>query len=198
MKLLSASASPYVAKVAIAAKLAGIEIEMISVDSTNGDPQLDAANPLSKIPCLVLDDGTGIYDSRSITRYLDRKSGGRLFPSGDPELLIVERMEALCDGLNDVTVGYMYELRFHPEEKVHQPWLDRLWGKAENALTAAATMLPPLGDNANIGTCALAASLGYLDLRFAGKWENANPALVEWSNAFDKAHPELAALKPSA
>jgi len=198
MKLLSASPSPYVAKVSMAAKLAGIELEMVSVDATNGDAQLNAANPLSKIPCLVLDDGTGIYDSRSITRYLDRKSGGRLFPTGDQELLVAERMEALCDGLNDVTVGYMYELRFRPEEKVHQPWLERLWGKAENALSATSTMLPPLGKNANIGTCALAASLGYLDLRFADKWKSANPVLEEWNSAFDKAHPELALLKPSA
>jgi glutathione S-transferase len=104
-------------------------------------------------------------------------------------------MEALCDGLNDCSVGYMYELRFHPEEKVHQPWLDRLWGKAENALVAASTMLPPIGDTANIGTCALASSLGYLDFRFEGKWESAVPALVEWNKAFDEAHPGLAALK---
>ena len=71
------------------------------MDSTNGDPVLDAANPLSKIPCLVLDDGTGVYDSRSITRYLDRVSGGKLFPTDSAGLLKAERMEALCDGIND-------------------------------------------------------------------------------------------------
>ncbi|MEE9314406.1 MAG: glutathione S-transferase family protein [Rhizobiaceae bacterium] len=198
MKLLTSGASPYVAKVTMAAKFSGVDVESIAVDVTNGDPQLDAANPLSKIPCLVLDDGTGLYDSRVITRYLDRLSGGKLFPASDPDLLTAELMEAHCDGLNDVAVGYMYELRFHPEDKVHQPWLDRLWGKAERALDATMTMLPPTGDDITIGSISLAASLGYLDLRFAGKWEAGRGALVDWQKAFDAAHPELAALKPSA
>ncbi len=198
MKLLCSSASPYVSKVAMAAKHCGIDVEKVNVDPSNGDPQLDAANPLSKIPCLVLNDGTGIYDSRVITRYLDRISGGKLFPKTDPDLLIAERMEALCDGMNDVTVGYMYELRYHPEEKVHQPWLDRLWGKAERALDELATSLPPSGANITIGSIALASSLGYLDLRFAGKWQAGRSTLVDWQKAFATSHPELAAQNPSA
>ena len=197
MKLLYASASPYVSKVAMAAKFAGIDVEHVPVDTVNGDPQLDAANPLGKIPCLVLDDGTGLYDSRVITRYLDRASGGKLFPSGDG-LLAAELMEAHCDGLNDVTVGYMYEKRYHPEEKVEQSWLDRLWGKAERTLTATMDSLPPTGADAHIGSIALAASLGYLDLRFSGQWESGREALVRWRDEFDAAHPDLVPLKPHA
>ena len=198
MKLLSAGASPYVSKAAQAAKFAGVEVESVAVDSTNGDPVLDAANPLSKIPCLVLDDGTGIYDSRAITRYLDRVSGGKLYPSDESELQKAELMEALCDGINDCAVGYMYEERFRPEEKVHKPWQDRLWGKVERALDAAMASPPPSGADANIGSIALSASLGYLDLRFAGKWHDGRDDLVAWRDQFDAAHPELAALKPHA
>ncbi len=198
MKFLSSPASPYVAKAALAAKFAGIEMETVAVDSTNGDPVLDAANPLSKIPCLVLDDGTGIFDSRSITRYLDRASGGKLFPTDSAGLLKAERMEALCDGINDCAVGFMYEMRFRPEEKVHKPWQERLWGKVERGLDAAMADLPPSGADANIGSIALSASLGYLDLRFAGKWESGRDDLVAWRDAFDASHPDLADLKPTA
>lgn len=198
MKLLYAGASPYVAKAAMAAKFCGVEAEHVAVDSTNGDPRLDAANPLSKIPCLVLDDGSGVYDSRVISRYLDRASGGKLFPTSDPALLDAERMEALCDGINDCAVGSMYELRFRPEEKVHQPWRDRLWGKVERALDAAMKSPPPSEAEINIGSLALAASLGYLDLRFPGQWEAGRQGLTNWRDSFDAAHPDLVGLKPHA
>ena len=198
MKLLSAGASPYVSKAAQAAKLAGIDVEIVNVDATNGDAALDAANPLSKIPCLVLDDGTGVFDSRAITRYLDRQSGGKLYPTDADQLTKTERMEALCDGVNDCAVGYMYEARFRPEEKVHAPWQERLWGKVERGLDAAMADLPPNGQDAPIdmGSLSLSAALGYLDLRFAGKWQSGRDGLVAWQEQFDAAHPELAALKP--
>ncbi|MEM8749736.1 MAG: glutathione S-transferase N-terminal domain-containing protein [Pseudomonadota bacterium] len=198
MKLLSAGASPFVAKAAMAARFAGVDVESVAVDATNGDPALDAANPLSKIPCLVLDDGTGVYDSRTITRYLDRLSNWKLFPAEDPARLQVELMEAHCDGISDCAVAYMYEMRFRPEDKVHQPWLDRQWNKVNRGLDAMGANLPPVGDDAHMGTLALAAVLGYLDLRFAGKWEDGRGSLVEWNQRFDTAHPDLAALKPSA
>ena len=198
MKLLSAGASPYVSKAAQAAKFAGLDVESVPVDSTNGDPVLDAANPLSKIPCLVLDDGTGIYDSRVITRYFDRISGGKLYPRDEAALQKAELMEALCDGINDCAVGYMYEARFRPEEKVHEPWRERLWGKVERGLDAAMASLPPSGTDAHIGSIALSAALGYLDLRFTGKWEAGRDDLVAWRDQFDAAHPGLVALKPHA
>jgi glutathione S-transferase len=139
-----------------------------------------------------------MYDSRVITRYLDRKSGGKLYPTSDAALLEVECIEALTDGINDCAVGYMYEMRFRPEEKVHKPWQDRLWGKAERALDAISRDLPPAEKGINMASIALAATLGYLDLRFAGKWETGRGKLVEWRDAFAAAHPDLAALKPSA
>ncbi|MDD9910623.1 MAG: glutathione S-transferase family protein [Ahrensia sp.] len=198
MKLLSAAASPFVAKAAMALRFAGLDFQIVSVDATNGDPALDEANPLSKIPCLVLDDGTGLFDSRSITRYGDRISGGKLFPVPDPDRMIAERMEALSDGICDCAVGIMYEGRFRPGDIVHQPWIDRLWGKAERGLDEAASDLPPLGADLHAGSIALAATLGYLELRFAGKWENGRDRLVSFAADFAKAHPELAELLPRA
>jgi len=198
MKLLTAGASPFGSKAVMAVKFAGIDAETVNVDSTNGDPTLDAANPLSKIPCLILDDGSGVYDSRSITRYADRLSGGKLFPANDPARLEAERMEALCDGICDCAVGIMYEKRFRPEEIVHQPWMDRLWGKVERGLDEAAKSLPPAGADAHIGSIALTATLGYLDLRFTGKWENGRAELVAFRDAFTAGHPDLVDLLPHA
>lgn len=196
MKLLAADASPFVSKAAMALKFSGIDAEIVNVDATNGDAQLDAANPLSKIPCLVLDDGTGVYDSRSITRYLDRLCNGKLFPAADPEKLQAELTEALCDGICDCAVGVMYEKRFRPEEIVHQPWIDRLWGKVERGLDDAMNHLPPAGDEIHIGSIALRATLGYLDFRFAGQWEDGRAQLIAFRDAFDAAHPDLAGLLP--
>ena len=196
MKLLMSGASPYVAMTAMAARLAEIELEMVTVDAANGDDTLLAANPLGKIPCLVLDDGRAIYDSRAILRFLDRKSGGSLYPADHDALTAAEHTEALCMGIADCAVASIYELRLRPEEKVHQPFLDRQWGKIERGLDAVMADLPPLGDGAHVGTLTLAGLLGYLGLRFARRWEDGRQALVDWNTRFDETHPELASLKP--
>ena len=196
MKLLYASASPYATKALMAATLAGVEVEVVPVDATNGDARLAAANPLERIPCLVLEDGAGLYDSRVITRFLDRRSGGKLIPADDP--LPAERTEAHCDGVADSLVGWMYEGRFRPEEKIEEAWRDRLWGKAMRGIDHLPAGLPPHGNEAHLGSVALAAVLGYLDLRFAGRWEEGREGLREWAEAFDANWPQIAKLKPSA
>ena len=183
----------------LAAKFAGIEMETVAVDSTNGDPVLDAANPLSKIPCLVLDDGTGIYDSRSITRYLDRASGGKLFPTDSAGLLKAERIEALCDGINDCAVGFMYEMRFRPEEKVHKPWQERLWGKVERGSQCGHGRSSPVRSRCQYRfNCAEAPVLDISICALPANWESGRDDLVAWRDAFDASHPELADLKPTA
>lgn len=196
MKVLLAGPSPYSAKVLMAAALAGIEVEPVQVDANNGDPRLSQASPLERIPVLVLDDGTGIYDSRLITRHLDRLSAGRLVPADDP--LPAERLEAHCDGVQDSLLACVYERRFRPEEMHYQPWIDRHWGKAMRGLDRLPDGLPPSGNDAHLGSIALACLIGYLDLRFAGEWEEGREALREWGEAFDANWPQLAKLKPGA
>ncbi|MFD0915661.1 glutathione S-transferase family protein [Pseudahrensia aquimaris] len=199
MKLLTASASPFANKVRMAAQFAGIPLEAVAVDAGAQPPELLAANPLGKIPCLVLDDGTGLFDSRPITRYLHNRFDTALYPDEKSEAAMrVARYEALCDGICDCAVAYQYEKRMRPEENWHQPWLDRQWTKAKAGLREAATELPPTGEDADIRSIALSATLGYLALRFPGEWEAENPELVDWSSRFDAAHPSVSALKPSA
>ena len=195
MKLLYQPASPFVAKVRMAAAHAGMEVEAVVSDATHEAPELLTLNPLGKIPCLVTDEGEAIYDSRVIMREIDRRSGGRLYPSKDP--LPAERHEALCDGIADAAVAYQYEIRFRPEEKWERSWLDRQWGKVTRGLAVAADGTPPL-DDLHAGSLALAAVLFYLDLRYPGDWQENVGALLDWQGRFAERHPELAALKPSA
>ncbi len=95
-KLLYSSASPYSAKVRMAAAYAGIAIEAVSVQTSERPAVLVSANPLGKIPTLVLDDGRSIFDSRAITQYLNRESKNALFPRNPDKRTEAEVLEALA------------------------------------------------------------------------------------------------------
>lgn len=194
--ILYAPASPFSAKVRMAAAMAGIALDARVVD-TNADPaELLSANPLGKIPTLVLDDGSAIFDSRAITRYLDQLSGRRLYPRGAEKRLRSERLEALADGIADCAIAHVYERRLRPAEKVHQPWLDRQWAKVVRALDHLDGNLPRLGKSADAGQIALRATLGYLSLRFPGEWEKGRARLRRWAQRFDERFRELKGLLP--
>ena len=196
MKLLTSSASPFANKVRMAAAFIGLDLEDVATDAAAQPPELIAANPLGKIPCLILDDGSSLFDSRAITQYFGREHGPQLYPAA--EATKIARYEALCDGICDCAVAWQYEKRLRPEEKWHQPWLDKQWTKTMAGVTEAGKELPAIGDKADIRAISLAAALGYLSLRFEGQWEDGHAELVAWNDAFDAAHPDIAALKPSA
>lgn len=196
-KLLYASASPYSAKVRMAAAYAGIALDEAIVDTASQPAELVAANPLGKIPVLITDGGEAVYDSRVITQYLNRLAGGGLFPRKPEKRTNAEGLEALADGIADCLLAHVYERRSRPEEMVHQPWLDKQWAKAVRALDHLNANPPKLGKKANAGHIALRATLGYLDLRFPGKWEKGRGKLGRWSERFDKKFPELKQLLPS-
>ena len=195
-RILYSSASPYSAKVRMAATQAGIAFESVSVD-TNADPALlTDANPLGKIPVLIPDEGDAVYDSRVITQYLNRVSGNSLFPRNAAKRLEAERLEALADGIADCLLAHVYERRFRPEEKIHQPWLDRQWSKVERALDHLVANTPRLPTKVTAGHIALRALLGYLSLRFEGKWERGRSKLVRWAKKFDERFPDLIPFLP--
>jgi len=180
----------------MAAAYAGVAVEPVIVDTNAEPPLLIDNNPLGKIPVLVTDDGESIFDSRAITQYLNRISGNALFPRNAVKRTEAERLEALADGICDCLLAHVYERRFRPEEKVEQSWLDKQWSKAERALDYLAANPPKLPRKITAGHIALRATLGYLDLRFAGKWEKKRSKLVRWKKRFDEKFPELAELAP--
>jgi glutathione S-transferase len=194
--LLYSPASPYSAKVRMAAAHAGIQVEAIVTDTNAEPPELIGANPLGKIPVWIADDGEAIFDSRVITQYLNRVSGGRLFPRQPHRRLEAERLEALADGVCDCLLAHVYERRFRPAELVHQPVLDRQWVKVSRALDRLQASPFNLPKRIHAGHIALRAMIGYLDLRFAGQWESGHDRLIGWAHRFDSMHPKLSALLP--
>ena len=196
-RLLYSSASPYSAKVRMAAAHAGIALAAESVDTTAAPALLVDANPLGKIPVLLTEDGDAIYDSRAITQYLNRLSGSQLFPRNPAKRTEAERLEALADGICDCLLTHVYERRSRPEDKVHQPWLDNQWTKVSRALDRLVANPPRLPKKITAGEIALRATIGYLDLRFAGQWEKGRTRLKRWADRYDQKFPELKALLPA-
>jgi glutathione S-transferase len=195
-KLLYGAASPYSAKVRMAATYVGIPFETVTTDTNAMPPLLVDNNPLGKIPVWITDEGDSIYDSRVITQYLNRLSGGKLFPRNAAKRLDAERFEALADGICDCLLAHVYERRFRPEEKIHQEWLDRQWLKVTRALDLLVANPPKLPTKLNAGHIGLRALIGYLDLRFPGKWEKGRTKLKRWAARYDQKFPELGALVP--
>lgn len=195
-KLLYSAASPYSAKVRMAATYAEIAFETVVTDTNAMPPLLIDNNPLGKIPVWIADDGEAIHDSRVITQYLNRLSGGKLFPRNAAKRLDAEKFEALADGVCDCLLAHVYERRLRPEEKISQEWLDRQWLKATRALDLIVANPPKLPKKLHTGHVALRALVGYLDLRFPGKWEKGRGKLKRWAARYDEKFPALGALVP--
>lgn len=191
-------ASPYSAKVRMAAALAGIDLDAKVVDILADPQEVLDANPLGRLPTMIAPDGEAIYDSRVMTQYLNRLNRNSLFPTNAAKRLEAERLEALADGITDSLLAHVYERRFRPAENVETKWLERQWSKATRGLDALNSSTLRLPKKPTAGHIALRALLGYLDLRFDGQWERGRAKLVRWAKKFDERHPELVELLPHA
>lgn len=198
MKLLFAPASPYSSKVRMAARHLGIELEEERVNTAENPPELVDTNPLGKIPTLITDDGTAIFDSRAIMHYLHRIGDKRLYPKKDEKRTEAEVLEALADGISDCLLAIVYEKRYRSPELVSQDAIDRQWAKINRSLDYLDKHLPKTAKKLHGGHFALAATLGYLMLRFPGEWENGRAALTEWPAKFAEHFEPYPALRPKA
>ncbi|MDF1607200.1 glutathione S-transferase [Hoeflea sp. YIM 152468] len=198
MKILYSPASPYSAKVRMAAHIAGVQAEGVLTDTNTAPAVLVDSNPLGKIPTLLTEQGQPVYDSRAIMHFLDRSGSQRLYPRNAVKRTEVEVLEALCDGICDCLLAIIYERRFRPEEKLHQEWIDKQWTKVARGLDYLEANLPRMTKSPNGGQLALAALLGYLGLRFTGQWERGRPKLKRWNAKFAANFPEINAMRPSA
>lgn len=196
MPLLCSPASPYSSKVRMAARACGYAIEEQLVSTADEPGVLLRANPLGKIPTLMLDDGRAFFDSSVIVRFLDKQKGG-LFGTRHEDILANAQLEALADGINDAALSIIYEKRFRPPEAVYEPWLEKQWRKIERALASLEHAPPQLQQSAGIGAIALRVALAYLALRFRGQWEDRHSGLVRWAATFDEAFPDLLDCLPS-
>ena len=198
--LRSSPASPFGRKVKLSASILGLSdrIQIVDADTLNPEDSIRQQNPLGKIPALILENGDVLYDSRVIVDYLDHLAGGgRVIPNGS-ERFAALRDQALADGIMDAAILKSYEARWRPEERREQRWLDHQQGKIDRALEIAEATLSSPPPTFHVGHVALAAALGYLDLRFDGRWRQGNPKLVSWLADFEGRVPAFAATRVAA
>jgi glutathione S-transferase len=191
MKLHYSATSPYVRKVMVCALMRGIAglLDKQTANPHQSPAALLADNPLSKVPALVADDGTAIYDSPVICEYLDTiGSGAPLFPpTGSSTRLKAMVRQAAADGILDAAVGRRLHMA-HPQDDGRKAFDARQKLAVERTL-AALEQDPPrgLGD---IGSISIACALGYLDFRFAHEpWRDACPKLAAWFAEVSKLAP---------
>ena len=187
MILRSSPPSPFGRKVKLALGILGLEndVTIEKADPTDANDSIRQQNPLGKIPALILEDGTVLYDSPVILDYLDtRAGGGKIVPQDANARFKSLTLQALCDGILDAGILLVYEGRWRPPEMAVQKWIDHQTGKVTRALEALEASPPALTEIPCVGQITLACALGYGDLRFGGKWRAHYPRLVKWLDAF--------------
>jgi glutathione S-transferase len=198
MILRSSPLSPFGRKVKIAASMIGVrdKIEMVFADTSDPTEILREQNPLGKIPVLILEDNTALYDSRVILEYLDWLGGGDVLIPADPKQRFQVLTEAArADGLTDAALLLVYENRYREPEHRVAKWTDHQHGKIERAL-ASFVGAPPTGKR-NVAHIGLACALGYLDFRFDGCWRETHKNLVDWLAVFEAEIPAFGETRPN-
>jgi glutathione S-transferase len=199
MKLRYSATSPFVRKVVVTAIETGQDREIEQVPTDTNDPKSDHGrdNPLNKVPALILEDGTALYDSAVICEYLDHRKGGKLLAASGPARWTALRRQALADGMMDAALLRRYE-SLRPEGQRSPEWDAKQKLKMEQGLDALEREAGGFGDLLDLGTIAIAAMLGYFDFRFKAEvWRNNRPKLAAWYEAFSK-RPSLQSTLPPA
>jgi glutathione S-transferase len=197
MKLYSSSGSPFGRKVMACAISRGIERQITFIAASPASPPAEmlAANPLSKIPCLITSDGKGLFDSPVICEYLDSVGDGLpMFPASGRARWRALGQQALGDGIMDAAVVLRSE-SLRPAEEARAANMARQQAAIDRGLDLLERELPHR--TADIGTITIACALGYLDYRFAHTpWRPTRPGLAAWLAAVSEL-PGLARTQPA-
>jgi glutathione S-transferase len=176
MKLLSAPASPFARKVRIVLAEKRIECDISRVDVQPQENEVNVHNPLGKIPTLVLDDGTAVYDSRVIVEFLDNMTANRrMIPQDNRERIAVRRWEALADGVLDAGLLIRYESLRPPGEQ-RASWTGKQAARVRRGLAQLQADLGARpwcqGERYTLADIALGCCLGWIGFR--------KPAGIDW------------------
>ncbi|MDH3318266.1 MAG: glutathione S-transferase N-terminal domain-containing protein [Betaproteobacteria bacterium] len=181
MKLLSAPASPFARKVRIVLAEKRIDCDIETVDVQPQENPVNAHNPLGKIPTLVLDDGTAIYDSRVIVEFLDNMTANnRLIPKDNRERIAVRRWEALADGVLDAGLLIRYE-SLRPAGEQSAAWIAKQTSRVRRGLAQLQSDLGAQpwcqGERYTLADVALGCCLGWIGFR--------KPAGIDWRAGYE-------------
>lgn len=192
--LRSTPTSPFGRKVRMAAQALDLTacLTMVFADTLNEDDTLRTQNPLGKLPCLLLENGTALYDSHVIIEFLQEAAGTeRLLPSRGLARYQALTRATLADGITEAALLMVYESRFR-DPSTHSPrWLAHQRGKVMRGLAAFETA-PPDESNTDIVSIGLTCALGYLDWRKPVDWRQTYPGLAHWLEAFTQHEPAVA------
>jgi glutathione S-transferase len=185
MKLIGSLTSPYVRKVRVVMAEKKLDYQLVIEDVWGSDAMLKM-NPLGKVPCLVLDGGEAVFDSRVIVEYVDTLSPvGKLIPPSGRERVEVRTWEALADGTCDAALLARMEATWGPREGARSPaWIDRQRSRIKSALKAMSLGLGDKpwcnGNHFTLADVAVGVTLGYLDFRFSDiDWRGDHPNLAK-------------------
>ncbi len=183
MKLIASLTSPYARKVRVVLAEKHIDCDLQIDIPWNEETQVPDYNPLGKIPVLLLDDGTAVYDSRVIAEYLEHASPvHNVLPKDARSRISARRWEALADGICDAAATIFLEKK-RPSAQQSPEWIARQQLKIDRGLAAAARDLGErawcVADSYSLADIALGCALGYLDLRFSSiNWRDTYPNLA--------------------
>jgi glutathione S-transferase len=201
MILRTSVPSPFGRKIKIAASILGLsdQVRIEPADTGDENDTLRQQNPVGKIPILMLEDGTALYDSRVILEYLDALAGGgRIIPREGKQRFDVLTLAALCDGILDAALLQVYEVRYRPEGNRDAAWVEYQGQKVTRGMGVLEKNPPKIDAMPNVGAITLACALGYQDLRFQGKWRATYPRLVAWLDDFASRVPAFEKTKATA
>jgi len=184
MKLIGSLTSPYVRKVRIVMAEKKLDYQFDLEDVWASDA-IQKSNPLGKVPCLVMEGGEAVFDSRVIVDYLDTRSPvSRLIPESSRERTEVRTWESLADGILDAAILARLEQTWNgrAEGQRSQAWIDRQLGKVDASVQAIGIGLADkpycTGIHLTLADIAVGCALGYLDFRFpAIPWRREHPNL---------------------
>jgi len=200
MKLISATPSPYARKVRIALAEKSVPFELQTEVPWNDGTSLPQHNPLEKLPVLLLDDGSTIWESSFILEWIERKfSSPPLLPPDDDGILAHKRMDALATGVCDAFLLVFFE-RMRPEAHRSQPWTDRQMRKVRGGIAEIARVVGDrpyaVGDAFGIADISAGSALGWLDVRFPELgWQETHPNLDRYMDGL-AARPSFQATMP--
>ena len=186
MKLIGSATSPYVRKVRIVMLEKKLDYQIVMQDVWSADTTISSANPLGKVPCLVMEGGEAVFDSRVIVEYLDALSPvGKLIPAQGRERAEVKTWEALADGVLEAAILARLEATWAGRDDAQRcaAWIDRQQVKIAAALKAMSTGLgdKPFcsGIHFSLSDVAVGCALAYLDFRFPeNNWRETYPNLT--------------------
>src|SRR5690349_23070122 len=204
MKLLASLASPYTRKVRVVLAEKKIDCELELVDVQPAENPVNSHNPLGKVPTLVLDDGTPLFDSRVIVEFLDARAPiNRLIPDETRERVAVRRWEALADGVLDAGLLVRYEALRDKKER-SKAWVDKQVPRMHRSMAQIASELGERawcqGERYSLADIALGCCLGWLDFRKPGgvDWHAEYPALAQHHAKLMAERPAFADTVPQA